>query len=129
MLGLNRFFMEKEIEESLQSLAKALHYDPRVMHLNALEAQVMADPTVQLLSKKKDAAEEAYSLVLTYAKEDSPEAQEKQKQLYEAKKTLDANPLVAEYNAAYIVVRDLYMAIDDILFSPFRKKSLLEDSH
>jgi cell fate (sporulation/competence/biofilm development) regulator YmcA (YheA/YmcA/DUF963 family) len=118
--------MEKELEESLKSLAKALQEDPRIQTLNALEKEMMANPEVIALSKRKDAAEEAYSLTLSYASEKSPEALVAQKELYLAKKKLDDNPLVAQYNAAYIVVRDLYMAIDDILYSPFRKKSFFE---
>ena len=118
--------MEKELEESLLILANALKSDPRVVKLDQLEKRLMVDPAVLELSKHKDAAEQAYSLVLSYANEKSPEALAAQKQLYLAKKVLDENPLVREYNAAYIVVRDLYMALDDILYAPFRKKSLAE---
>jgi hypothetical protein len=118
--------MEKELEESLLILANALKSDPRVVKLDQLEKRLMVDPAVLELSKHKDAAEQAYSLVLSYANEKSPEALAAQKQLYLAKKALDENPLVREYNAAYIVVRDLYMALDDILYAPFRKKSLAE---
>jgi hypothetical protein len=121
--------MEKELEESLLILAKALQEDPRILKLNALEKQLMADPDVIALSKRKEAVEEAYSLVLSYASEKSAEALNAQKQLYLAKKNLDDNPLVARYNAAYIEVRDLYMALDDILYSPFRKKSLAEGAN
>ena len=37
---------------------------------------------------------------------------------------LDSYPLAKEYGEAYIAVRDLYMQIDDILFGPYRKKTL-----
>lgn len=89
----------------------------------------MEDPVVLELSKKKDAAENAYSDCLSYHKETDPEAISLQKGLYLAKKTLDENPLVERYNAAYIVVRDLYLQIDDILYGPFRRKSLNPEAY
>lgn len=116
--------MEKELAVALVSLASALKEDPRVQRLNALEARLMADPQVIELTKKKDAAERDYEDCLVYLKENDPKALSLQKALYLCKKALDEYPLVAKYNAAYIPVRDLYMAVDDILYAPFRKKSL-----
>lgn len=84
-----------------------------------------ADPIVRELAKHLEALSGAYSDILAYKKESDPEAIEAQKALYAAKEKMDSYPLVVAYNAAYTEVRDLYMQIDDTLFAPFRKKSLL----
>lgn len=116
--------MGKELLLSLGSLKEALSSDSRVRELDRLETEVNADTVVKKLSEKLEALEKAYEDVLAYKKENDPVAIAAQKALYAAKEEMDANPLVARYNAAFIKVRDLYMEIDNILFSPFRKKSL-----
>jgi cell fate (sporulation/competence/biofilm development) regulator YlbF (YheA/YmcA/DUF963 family) len=118
--------MEKELVDALGELKLALASDPRVKKLDALEKKVMEDPSVLALSQEKENAVNAYQEILSYHKENDPEALLLQKKLYEAKKALDENPLVQEYNAAYIVVRDLYMTIDDILYKDFRRPQLTE---
>lgn len=121
--------MEKELLDSLGSLKEALHGDPRVRTLDELEAKVNASPEVRALSSKLSSLEKDYEDLLVYKKESDPEAREAQKKLYEAKKELDENPLVQSYNAAYVAVRDLYMAVDDVIYAPFRKKSFVLEDH
>jgi hypothetical protein len=118
--------MEKELVENLLSLKAAMKEDPRLQRLDSLERRISQDPKVIELAQKKDAAERAYADALSYRKLQDPEVLSLQKALYSAKLALDEDPLANEYNAAYIAVRDLYMAIDDILFKDFRKKSLFE---
>ncbi len=118
--------MGKELRTDLEELRAALKNDPRVKKLDELEASLTLDPVLVELVQKKNAAEEAYSLVLSYQKAADPEALERQKDLYLAKKALDEYPLVKNYNEAFIAVRDLYMSIDDVLFGPFRSKVLFE---
>jgi len=120
--------MENELSLALGQLSEALKSDPRVLALNAAEAALYANPEVIELAKKKDAAEQAYEDCLTYHREKDPEALALQRRLYQAKLALDGHPLSQAYNAAYIPVRDLYMKIDDIIYAPFRKKSLFEGS-
>lgn len=120
--------MEKELLDALEELREALQEDPRVQKLEALEKKVMEDPEVVALAKEKEAAANAYQDLLSYHKETDPEALALQKKLYLAKKKLDEEPLVADYDAAYIIVRDLYMEIDDVLYKDFRKRSLLDVS-
>ena len=120
--------MEKELFDALEELREALHEDPRVKKLEALEKKVTEDPKVVVLAKEKEAAANTYQDLLSYHKETDPEALVLQKNLYLAKKKLDEEPLVAEYDEAYIVVRDLYMQIDDTLYKDFRKRSLLDVS-
>jgi cell fate (sporulation/competence/biofilm development) regulator YmcA (YheA/YmcA/DUF963 family) len=116
--------MEKELLESLVSLKEALSSDPRVKRLDELEKSVSVDPIVKELSKRMNALEKSYEDVLAYEKPSDVEAVRAQKALYEAKERLDTYPLVKEYDSAYVAVRDLYMAVDDALFSAFRKRSL-----
>ena len=80
------------------------------------------------LSQKKDRLEREYETVLSYAKEDSLETKAYEKALYEAKLALDSHPLVQEYNSLYVPIRDLYMQMDDILFGPFRSKTLSHEA-
>jgi cell fate (sporulation/competence/biofilm development) regulator YmcA (YheA/YmcA/DUF963 family) len=116
--------MGKELLESLVSLKEALSSDPRVKRLDELEKSVSVDPIVKELSKRMNALEKSYEDVLAYKKASDLEAIQAQKALYEAKTKLDSYPLVEEYDSAYVLVRDLYMAVDDALFSAFRKRSL-----
>jgi hypothetical protein len=128
MLGKNLKIklMEKELRADLEELRAALKSDPRVKKLDELEASLSQDAILIELVKKKNAAEDAYSSVLSYQKETDPEALSLQKSLYLAKKNLGGYPLVESYNEAFIAVRDLYMAIDDDLFGPYRNKVLFE---
>ena len=45
------------------------------------------------------------------------------KNLKEAKENLANHPLVKSYLSIYNEVRDLYMEVDDILFSSFKRRS------
>ena len=113
--------MNEEIIKSVESLAKALKEDPRILRLNQLEEELSSNPEVIELSQKKET-------VLSYAKEDSLETKAYEKALYEAKLALDSHPLVQEYNSLYVPIRDLYMQMDDILFCPFRSKTLSHEA-
>jgi cell fate (sporulation/competence/biofilm development) regulator YmcA (YheA/YmcA/DUF963 family) len=121
--------MEECLVKALDELKAALDGDPRVKKLAALEAAVMKEPRVIELSKKMEAASQAYEDILVYKKESDPEAKSLQMSLYLCKKALDEDPLVAEYNQAYIAVNDLYMALDDQLFGPYRFKTLFPEAH
>jgi cell fate (sporulation/competence/biofilm development) regulator YmcA (YheA/YmcA/DUF963 family) len=121
--------MEESLLQALEQLKEALNQDPRVQKLVFLEQRVMSEPRVLELSKKMEAAAQAYEDLLVYKKETDPEAKSLQKSLYFCKKALDEDPLVKEYNAAFIAVNDLYMALDDLLFSPFRFKTLFAEAH
>lgn len=120
--------MEEEIYESLNQLRDALNNDERIKKLNGLEEMMYQNEEVIELTKKKNALEDQYGLVLSYSDMNSEEAKKVQKALFEAKLQLDSHPLVKEYNACFIEVRDLYMQIDDIIFGPFRKKTLSSEA-
>ncbi len=116
--------MEEEILKSIASLGEAIKEDARVKRLNALENKLYEDPELIELVKKKNDLERDYESSLSYLSSSSDEARVKEKALYEAKLALDTYPLVKEYNEAYILVRDLYMQMDDIIFGKFRSKTL-----
>ncbi|MCR4562721.1 MAG: hypothetical protein K5694_05940 [Bacilli bacterium] len=118
--------MQNSLEIAIEELRLALENDSRVILLKELEEKLYSIPEVIDLYKRKDEAENHYSDLLKIKDENDPEVLEARKALYEAKKNLDLQPDVMKYSEAFIVVRDLYMIIDDILFSPFRKKPILE---
>lgn len=120
--------MEEFIVNAIDSLAKALKADPRIKKLDAIEAKLSSSSDLVEKEKRLRAEEESYSFCLSYSKNDKKKLESAEKSLYLAKKNLDEDPLAIEYSDAYIAVRDLYMEIDDIIFSPFRKKSLTGES-
>ena len=106
--------MNISLSKSLESLKAAIENDPRVTRLNELEKKLYEDPSLMELVKKKDDLEREYSEI--------------GKALHEAKAELDSYPLAKEYSEAFIEVRDIYMQIDDIIFGPYRKKTLSSDA-
>jgi len=116
--------MDLILEKSLTELKDAIAKDPRTQKLAALEAKLYEDPALLELVKKKDDLENEYNRILSYKDKDSEEAKTVEKALFEAKLTLDTYPLAKEYSAAFVELRDIYMQIDDIIFGPFRKKTL-----
>ncbi len=119
--------MEEKIIKELQTLKASIDNDERLLRLSELEAKLAEDEEVKRLSKRLKKEEEAYSFALSTYGKNSEETKKAQLALFEAKKELDSLPLVKEYNEAYIAVRDLYMQIDDIIFSPFRRRVLKID--
>ena len=75
-----------------------------------------------------DDLEREYSSILSYKDKNSEEAIKVAKALHEAKAEMDSYPLAKEYTEAFIKVRDLYMEIDDIIFGPYRKKTLSSEA-
>ncbi len=92
------------------------------MRLNELESILHDDKEVQSISLLLKEKEEIYSSHLSLYGSKDPKTIEAQRSLYETKKALDFLPIVMRYNEAFVVVRDLYMQIDDIIFSSYRRK-------
>lgn len=120
--------MEENVFQAVRELKNALMDDSRIKRLNDIEEKLYADEEVIKATTKKNDLENQYSHILSYKDKDSEEAKLIQKALYQAKLELDSLPLVKEYNSLFIEVRDLYMAIDDILFAPFRSKTLSSEA-
>ena len=109
------------MEEKLYSLAftlkELLSHDERIILLDTLEKKLNENEEVMALAYQKDVAATNYSDALNHFSESSEEVKKAQVALFEKKKALDNHPLVREYLDAYSKVRDLYFAINDILFS------------
>lgn len=119
--------MLEKLENELLLLKNALKDDPRIILLNQLEEEVNSCPRLIGLSKQKEAAIADYSLAISCYPKDGAEVKKAQTNLYKAKLAIDEDPLSVRYSAAFIEVRDLYMLIDDIIFSEFRKKTVGKD--
>lgn len=119
--------MENNLVVALEELKGAINNDPRVIAMKEAEEKLYGDPELIKLVMKKNSIEDEYQLTLKTKGEKSPEAKAIEKQLYEIKLALDTNPTAKAYNDAFIVVRDLLMYVDDILYGPFRRKSIAEE--
>lgn len=83
---------------------------------------MMESEEVLHLSKRLELASEEYSNAVSM--NDVKLIEKTKKALHEAKTNIDNHPLVKDYTEAYIKVRDLYMIVDDIIFGPYRKKTI-----
>ena len=99
--------MAKDIYTLAYELKDLLNSDPRIIDLNKKEEKMKNNEEVKNLVNKK---EQAISLYTSSSKEG-------QKLLHQSKLELDNHPLVRAYLDAYIIVRDLYFRINDVLFS------------
>lgn len=114
--------MNEKIYDLSSRLNESLLNDPRVKELNKLESELNNSYEVYLLSQKKDEALEMYTKLKDVYPDEHPEVKEALRKLVEAKKNLNEHPLVKSYLSIYNEVRDLYMEIDNILFSDFKEK-------
>ena len=113
--------MDEKIYLLANSLNEELNKDPRVIRLNELEKELNDSYDVYLLSNKKDEALDNYERLKESCSKDHELVKEALLKLKDAKEKLNNFPLVKEYLAQYSLVRDLYLEIDDILFSDFKK--------
>lgn len=120
--------MDSRLLDEIEEIALALKGDKRLKELKDAEDRMLSDSEVIELIKRKNAMEDEYSLVLSYSSRDSEQAKKAQHELYLAKKALDEHPLVKEYNDAYLKARDLYLSLDEIIFGPYRGKSLTSEA-
>lgn len=108
------YFLAKEINEELNN-------HPDVIFLNRLEKELNDSFEVYILSNKKDDALEKYISNKEAYGENSPEAEKSMKELSSTKEELNNHPLVKEYLSVYSRVRDLYLEIDHILLSDYKR--------
>lgn len=109
--------MDQELYSLTFELKELLSNDERIILLDSLEKKLNENEEVMALSYQKDVAVSEYNDALNHFPENSPEVKKAQKELFDKKTALDNHPLVREYLKAYSEVRDLYFAINDILFS------------
>ncbi len=98
-------------------LKELLSSDERVILLNSLEKEMNDNEEVMKLSYKKDMEVSNLEFMMNHFSNESEEVKMAQKKLHEAKLELDNHPLVRKYLNAYSEVRDLYMNINEKLFS------------
>ena len=106
--------MGKDIYTLAYELKDLLDNDSRIKDLNEKEKLMKENKEVLSLVKKKDLAVARYEESLKHS--DSPHKEE-QMNLHQSNLELDNHPLVRSYLDAYIKVRDLYFALNDILFA------------
>ena len=115
--------MNERIFDLSNRLNESIKNDPRVKRLNKLEEELNNSYEVFSLSQKKDECLELYTKLKDVYKSDNIEVVNARIKLKEAKENLNSHPLVKEYLSIYNEVRDLYMNIDSILFSDFKRKN------
>lgn len=113
--------MDDKIYQLANSLNQEINNNPEVIRLNELEKALNDSYDVYLLSNKKDEALEEYSRLKEIYSEDDERVKSALLKVKDAKEKLNNFPLVKEYLAQYSQVRDLYLEVDNILFSEFRK--------
>lgn len=111
--------MNDNVWKQVQELRDGLKSDPRILRLDELEKKVNDNQEIKRLFSTLKEKEDAFVHANHANKEEMAKAN---RELHEAKLALDSLPLAKEYNVAYVEVRDLYMAIDDILFGDYRRK-------
>ena len=112
--------MNEQVFNLASELNSSLNEDERVVKLNALEQELNNSYEVYLLSQKKDECLDLYTKLKDIYPEDHIEVKNALIKLKEAKENLSNHPIVKSYLSIYNEVRDLYMEIDDILFSDFK---------
>ena len=106
--------MGKDIYTIAYELKDLFASDSRINDLNEKEKLMKENEEVLALVKKKDLAVMQYEKSLKISTKDN---KEEQKALHQSKLELDNHPVVRAYLDAYVKVRDLYFAINDILFA------------
>ena len=114
--------MSKDIYTIAYELKELLGNDERIIHLNQAEEKMNNNDEVISLAYQKDMACVSYSDTLNHFSENDQASKDAQKELHQKKLNLDNHPVVREYLGAYKEVRDLYFALNDILFSGLNLK-------
>ena len=113
--------MDEKIYRLAISLNQEINNNPEVIRLNELEKALNDSYDVYALSNKKDGALEEYSRLKEIYPEDHELVKAALLKVRDAKEKLNNFPLAKEYLAQYAIVRDMYLEIDNILFSDFKK--------
>ena len=113
--------MDEKIYRLVISLNQEINNNPEVIRLNELEKALNDSYDVYALSNIKDGALEEYSRLKKIYPEDHELVKASLLKVKDAKEKLNNFPLVKEYLAQYAIVRDMYLEIDNILFSDFKK--------
>ena len=105
----------------LNELKEVVSSSDEMKTLHKVEEEMSNDEEVMKLAYQKDVLSSKYEDALRHFGENSKEAKEAQKALYQAKLELDSHPLVKKYNEAYKKARKYYDLINATLFEEFNK--------
>ena len=109
---------QKLLEKSLK-LKEEIASSPEVIELERLNKLLNEDEVVMKLCYKKDTCATKFEDSVRYFGDNSNEAKEAQKALYQAKLALDENELVKAYKEQYKKVQKIYDKINEEIFNPF----------
>jgi cell fate (sporulation/competence/biofilm development) regulator YlbF (YheA/YmcA/DUF963 family) len=116
--------MVEKIFSLCDELRTLLNEKEEIKLLNEIENEMNTNEEVLSLVYKKDIISSEYSDILKYSSEDSELAQNKLKELHQAKLNLDNHPLVEKYRKYYARVIIIYKEVNDILFKDFKTKKI-----
>jgi len=111
--------MNERLAIAIEELSTLIKNDARIKELEELEKAILEDEEVVSYINKKESALLAYNDALKVKDIHDPFVLTLQSNLFEAKKALDALPLVKKYNDIYKEVASLYRQVDDCLFYPY----------
>ena len=109
---------EKLLKKTLE-IKKEIDSSPEVIELERLNKLLNENEEVMKLCYRKDSCATKYEDAIRIFGQNSDEAIEAQKALYQAKLELDNNELVKKYNEQYKKVRKIYDRINEEIFNPF----------
>ena len=112
-----------DVYQLAYQLKDQLQNDELIKKLEELDREMSNNEEVMALAYQKDLAIDNYSSLLKIYPENSDEIKRAREKLQEAKIKLNEHPIAKEYLKVYSQVRDLYMQINEIVFSDFDAKT------
>jgi len=113
--------MEEKLIKQIYELKSLLSKDNRIISLNKAENLMNENEEVMKLAYAKDMAIDELNSIPESLK-DSEVYNKAMEKVSFAKTNLQNHPLVADYLTKYAVVRDLFLEVNEILFSGFQEK-------
>ena len=96
---------------------------PERKEIKQIEEEIFSNEECILLISNFQKAQEDYNFTLKMYKENSIQAQQKQKELYQAKLKMDQNKLINRYNLLLKEINEPLRYLDYKLISLFQKRS------
>lgn len=111
--------MDQKLLSELEVLKREINDSEEVKKLQVLNDELNKNEEVMKLAYQKDVKSTKYDDAIRHFGENSKEAEQAQKELYQAKLALDSHELVKRYNEQFKIVRKMYDKINEELFHPF----------
>ena len=93
-------------QKALSNLIESLNNRKELKNIKIIEDELYSNKEVLSLVAAFSSAQEDYNFILSHFKNDENKIQEYKNKLVEAKRTLDAHPLVQKYNDLYFIVTE-----------------------